>query len=198
MKLFLILILLTLMAFFTYTACNPTVDLSGTSSTTGSGTTKRIFVTANTFNGSFGSVAAADTLCGVDANKPGAGTYKAMIVDTGGTRTASVSPNVGDGQGNWVLAANTTYIRTDGTVIFTTNANALFVFGTMTNAISTAFFNVWTGLNSDWTTAANTCTDWTSAVSNGNSGWANYTDNQSMIAGTNACGGSFALYCVEQ
>src|SRR3989344_1768973 len=115
----------------------------------------KIFVTSNAYSGDLVEHAhlrgagssvntgsqAADYLCSLDSNKPNAAQYKALIGTT--TRYA--------GSNDWVLAANSTYYRTDGAIISVTNANKWFTFdanGRLTNPISTLWNDhVWIGLD---------------------------------------------------
>ncbi len=127
-----------------------------------------------------------------------------MIVESNGvpTRIASVTPNAGDGQVSWVLAANQTYYRTDlTTALFTSNANGLFVFGALTNSFGAG--SVWTGLNADWTArgALEECGEWASAgpLIFGGIGNSGATNSTAISNGTGACdAGARRLICVEQ
>ena len=164
----------------------------------------RIFVTASNFDGNLGGIAGADSACMSDTNYPGTGTYKAMLVD-GTNRVATVTDNTGDGQVDWVLYANTDYVRADGTTpIMTTDANGLFVFGTLTNSVSTTAGSVWTGLLSSWVTHTNShCTAWTSnsGAVNGTYGDATSTSNFGFAIASEStlCSdATLSLYCVQQ
>ncbi len=160
---------------------------------------RMIFVSAGFATGSVG-LAGADTICNSDANKPAnSGTYSALMV-TSATRVASVTANVGDGQAGWVLRANTTYTRPDGTVIFTTNASGIYVFGpNMPASIGTTGAAIWTGLGSGWTTNTPTnCTDFTSTAPFGIYGTANMSNTSSIATGSLACTNSCSFYCVQQ
>ena len=141
---------------------------------------KKLFIEF-THTGSLGGIAGADNLCNTSANRPDtAKTYKALIV--GGGRTACTTANCSGGVGehtDWVLTPSTYYSRGgdgmgapggDGAIIGQTDANGLFTFP-LTNKMDKDGVGmgggqsqvIWTGLNADWTTAANTCTGWTSA-----------------------------------
>lgn len=102
-------------------------------------------------NANFGGIAQADAYCNLDSNKPekllslGAD-YKAMLV--GDTRRASVSPNAGDGQIDWVLQPLQEYKRADETVIGTTNSAGLFTFP-LQNFFD-GNYTIWTGLDQTW------------------------------------------------
>ncbi|MCZ8155854.1 MAG: DUF1554 domain-containing protein, partial [Leptospira sp.] len=98
---------------------------------------RRIFVTGSSYSiPTIGSIAGADTVCMNDSAKPTQSTvFKALLVDETGCsgspcRRASITPNAGDGQIDWVFKPNTSYYRSDGTtLIMTTNGNAIFIFG---------------------------------------------------------------------
>lgn len=170
----------------------------------------RMFVTASTFLSPFGgsaaaALAAADSGCMSDANKPsGGGTYKALVASS--LRSACTTANCSGGATeniSWILRANTTYYRSDGvTVIGTTNSAGIFPFP-LANSISTAMDPYMTGLLTDWTTAADNCADWIS----GNAGLGfrtGYTAGTSAAAidmgagSVTPCDQSSYLVCVEQ
>lgn len=112
---------------------------------------KYVFVPQMGHNANFGGIAQADAYCNLDSNKPekllslGAD-YKAMLV--GDTRRASVSPNAGDGQIDWVLQPLQEYKRADETVIGTTNSAGLFTFP-LQNFFD-GNYTIWTGLDQTW------------------------------------------------
>ena len=180
---------------------------------------KRVFLSASTHNGDFDNdvgltgggatngdgnpIGEADQFCAIDANYPGTGTYKALLVD-GANRVGSVTANLGDGQVDWPLTANHRYFRSaDSLEIFQADANGIFVFSTLTNNFTnpagagTDLY--WTGLNADWTTSANVCTSWnTSALGNGAYGDGFNTDATSIFSTTAACTATRRVLCVEQ
>lgn len=180
-----------------YNGINPT-DLTLTNIDVGE---KRTFVSSAASIGNLGGIAGADAVCNSDAAKPSItpNIYKAMIVD-GTTRKASTTTNAGDGQIDWVLLPSTSYFRTNGTTqIMTTNANGIFPFGTLTNSFETAAIPYWTGLNTNWTTSANTCSNWSSMAGNGQVGQATPTTNASISGASSPCNGAVPfLLCVQQ
>jgi len=154
--------------------------------------TYKIFVTAGDHTGSVGGVTAVDAICMADTNKPAdTSTYKALLGSS--TRQAPST--------DWPLKASTTYVRADGTtVIGITTAGSVFSFP-LTNAIDPSVFNVWTGLNPDWSPDTNNCSEWTSAASGvaAGSGLAEDTSDLSIGAGDSLnCASTIAFYCVEQ
>jgi Protein of unknown function (DUF1554) len=163
---------------------------------------KIIFLSSTPKKANFGGVAGADAHC--NASPPKAGTYKALLVD-GSTRVACTSASCatdGVAEGvDWVLAANTTYVRADGTtVIGTTSAAAIFEFP-LTASIGTGAFSYWTGLSSDWTTSEDTCNGWTETSDVfASEGLADATDDRAIAGVSESCatlaGAFFA--CVEQ
>lgn len=115
-----------------------------------------IFVTNSSTQGSF-----TDSVCSSDLNKPSTGTFKAMIVSTArrACSTANCSGGVSENL-DWVFKANTMYYRTDrSTLVLETNSNGIFT--SMNTAFGLNSESVWTGLNSNFTTSANTCSNWT-------------------------------------
>ncbi|MCC5815872.1 MAG: DUF1554 domain-containing protein [Leptospira sp.] len=126
---------------------------------------KRIFVSATRYTGDLGGISGADAKCAGDTNKPTTGTYKAFIVDGAGTRRACTTANCSGGTGehiDWVLKPNTSYVRAVGTTaLFVTNSNGIFT-DDLSNGISpdTTTYIYWTGLNTDFTSAAAHCVNW--------------------------------------
>ncbi|HSY25045.1 MAG TPA: DUF1554 domain-containing protein [Polyangiaceae bacterium] len=166
--------------------------------------TKVIFVTASTENGNLSRPIAGDTaVCPYDAHKPaGTASYKVILVDSQDqTRVACSNPNCAGDAGSqhvdWALAPNTTYARPDGTVIGTTTSGAIFAFP-LQNPISASNVTVWTGLNADWTTNANTCGGWLTSSGMGVVGAANQVDSTSIAMASVTCTMQGSYYCVEQ
>jgi hypothetical protein len=183
----------------------------------------RIFVTAATHDGGFdidaalagGSAGAvnsdgngipeADNFCATDANRPtdSSRPVRALLVD-GVNRVASATADAGDGQVDWVLAASQTYLRPDGlTPIFASNANRIFVFGSLTNSMGTNGVRYWTGLSLNWTTSTRHCVNWTSNSVTIDLGERGRDDATNSIAvanggGSAQCSQSYHLLCVEQ
>ncbi|HNN73594.1 MAG: DUF1554 domain-containing protein [Leptospirales bacterium] len=177
---------------------------------------KYIFITASTYDGAFdfnaslagGANSAVngdgnprqemDNACQTDANKPASGTFRALAVDAS-HRRASLTANLGDSQISWVLSPLYDYIRyPGGATLFTSDANSIFVFGSLTNNFG-AGSTYWTGLNGDWTTGSH-CTSWTDngiAVS-GSVGDGSSTGSNAISITTNTCDTLKPLICVEQ
>lgn len=146
---------------------------------------------------SFNSVARADTICGSDPAHPSSGIFLALLVDDT-NRIASTGANTGTGQVNWVLTPNTSYANTAGVTLFTTDANGLFVFGTLNASLGGTGATPWTGLNTDWTRSANTCSNWTLSAGNGTVGADNKTTVGFISNTTQSCGNTEPLLCVMQ
>jgi hypothetical protein len=160
---------------------------------------KRIFNTNPISNGNLGGIAGADALCDLSPNKPPIlpNQYKALLVGAG--RIASVNPNAGDGQVDWVLKPNIKYFRAAGIIqIQTANANSLFSFNLINSFdLSGTHF---TGLNGNWTTSS-TCGSWSSASGGvfGVTGQTSVSSIASINNGTTACNSStITLLCVQQ
>ncbi|TGL87137.1 DUF1554 domain-containing protein [Leptospira congkakensis] len=169
--------------------------------------TLKIFVTGATYPiPTIGSIAGADTICNSDGAKPvGGSLYKALLVDESGCsslpcRRASITANVGDGQIDWVLKPNTNYVRSNGiTPIMTTNANGLFIFGTLTNSWSAAAATGISGMSGNWTVFAGlTCTNYSLNSGSVTTTQYNQTGSGSLSSASLTCGNSYSLLCVEQ
>ncbi|EOQ97595.1 PF07588 family protein [Leptospira wolbachii serovar Codice str. CDC] len=162
-----------------------------------------IFITQNGYPANIGKASNFDSSCQSDPNYPGSGNFKAMVVD-GISRRASITPNMGDGQIDWVFKANQAYIRPTGIPIETSNANGLFT-TTISTPITTTSSDHWTGLESDWTTFYNgtrACLKWTTNSSSelGVVGDAYTQDILTLTAGKGLqqCSINRELVCVEQ
>jgi hypothetical protein len=143
----------------------------------------------------------ADTFCNADGNKPNSRTYKALLVD-GTNRTACTTANCGTGGASehtdWVFQASTQYRRGDGTTIIgTTDSNGIFSFN-LTNSIGTIFHSVWGGINSNWTTATDTCSSWSVITGSGQTGLGDSATTLAIDHLTTNCNFSGRFYCVEQ
>ncbi|MCR9141893.1 MAG: DUF1554 domain-containing protein [bacterium] len=149
-------------------------------------------------------IAGLDSQCQSNASKPsGGGTYKALIVD-GTNRIACTTANCGGGTAehtDWVLKPNKEYRRADGTtVIGTTSANGVFAFP-LTNSVdpgSVPTNAMRTGMNNDWTSNANDCTNWSTTGGVAAGGVNNVTSNALIFIGTSGCTNSDRAVCVEQ
>lgn len=162
----------------------------------------KMFATAGTWFGDLGGapgVSGADSRCNADANKPtGGGTYSALISD-GSTRIASVTANVGDGQVGWVMLPNMEYRNASGATVWTTNSSGLFVFGTLTNQI-TSGGTYFTGMDTLWVSNA-TCLAWTdgTGANQGRYGVGGTTTSTALALTQTACNvAQRGLYCVQR
>jgi len=178
----------------------------------------KIFITAAKFDGNaLGGVKGADQLCMQDANYPGTAVYKAFLVANTGnantSRIASISPNAGDGQIDWVLKANTSYYQVDGTtLVMSTNANAIFDFtkGALTNPFHNKpdWMPFHTGMSMDWQIFSwagtdFTCSGWQPGPTMSSVyGYANDTSFNAIAAEALACNEMLSGYghlaCIEQ
>ncbi len=159
---------------------------------------KRIFVTAATFKGNLGGIGGADLKCNADTNKPGVGTYKAMIA---GESIRSAFPPV-----DWVLTAGTSYFRpADEVLIARALTDAVFTFPLNATIVDQGMTRVWVGLKADWTQSGGICgaqgMPWTQDDHPyvGRSGRASELDGLALLADFGAiCDDELGLYCVEQ
>jgi len=170
---------------------------------------KKMFVTQNTYTGDFSAytgatgIEKADNACTSDANYPGLGTYKALIVD-GINRTACNSANcVTSGISehiNWPFLSNTVYWKISPlAAVLKTNDTAIFEFP-LNNSLLTTGLYFWTGLNTDYTPGANNCTNWSdgTTAASGGTGSLSATDSTVLFYLDNLCSSSYQLVCVEQ
>ncbi len=161
---------------------------------------KFVFSTPVSYAGNFGSGGFADFVCQNEANNlfgiglP-SGTYKTFAV--AGTWRRAMPSKI-----DWVLKPNKDYIDFAGGAFvkaFSTDANALFAFGTG-NGISATAAGYWTGLQTDWSTA-NTCQGWTSNLNTdqGNFGGNSDPNVGGISTGTpDFCNVTKSLVCVQQ
>lgn len=158
----------------------------------------KIFVTAANHNGGFGltaasALAAMDSACSSDANKPsGGGTYKALV--------GSSNRTVGN---NWPLRASTAYYQADGaTLIGTTTAGSIFSFPLSAGFTSTGGLNTWSGLTNTFALGGSTCVNWTSSLNSdgGDLGAPNLNTDASVYSVFSSCDTSASkrLTCVQQ
>lgn len=159
---------------------------------------KRLFLSLSSYQGGgFGGVTGADVICASDSKCPKGSICKAMILNPG-TRVASVTANVGDGQVDWVLHPNSNYFLQDGiTSITNTNSSSLFQIP-FSNAIDTISPGIWLGSSAGWVIGANHCLNWTdtTAVNTGYVFRTQYTDN-TLFGGNYSCSNQANLLCVE-
>lgn len=152
------------------------------------------------------AVAFSDMSC---LNSVGAG-YKALFSD-GVDRRATISPNTGDGQIDWVLRPWTRYIRDDGELVWVTDASALLGVRDgqpmdLLNAINASGQSQgsFTGMRRSWVAhSVDNCADWVVAGT-GETYWQG--DSHSATAGAyldeedfpTTCNAYATVICVEQ
>ena len=158
---------------------------------------KRIFVTAASFDGNLDGIGGADLKCNADTNKPGVGTYKAMIA---GVRFRSAFPPV-----DWVLTAGTSYFRpADEVLIARALTDAVFTFPLNATIVDQGMTRVWVGLEADWTTRVGDCGNqgmpWTEddLPFFGQYGRDSKLDGEALRYSSTICFDKHGLYCVEQ
>jgi len=130
--------------------------------------------------------------------------YKALIVDHQyPARIATIAPNKGDGQMNWVLKPYTRYINTEGDIIWTTDSTALLGVRAGTTAqLQTPLLAqngalAWSGFNDDWTLSSENCKEW-GAYDNATTGRAIRLDKLQIQTVSGYCNENYYLVCVEQ
>ncbi|WP_246836959.1 DUF1554 domain-containing protein [Leptospira meyeri] len=189
-------------------AINSINSSTNTSGNTGNcGTTGFCMIFATAANATVNAgIAGLDANCAADSRKPSNGrTFKALVSD-GTNRRACTNANCSTGTGehiDWVLKPSKEYRRIDGTtVIGTTTANGVFSFP-LTNVFQTAITgtnSIVTGLNTDWTSNANDCSNWTTNAGGTSTSFAVHDDltSATIFAGTQACNNVSKVVCVEQ
>jgi len=161
---------------------------------------KLITISAQAHAPDFGGVAQADAICGAG--------FKAMLTD-GATRVATVSPNQGDGQKDWVLQTWTHYVNGNGELLWITDERALLGVSETNNtqsvdllatiATDTSFKSAWTGVLNNWQSSSD-CQNWTAGDigNSGKMGIATSTSSYKNQGGSSSCTPARYLYCVEQ
>lgn len=173
-----------------------------------------IFATAATYDGDLRTagggatgIEGADNLCALAKDNeqpalPGTGSeYRALLIDSG-NRVACTSINCAGGSSehvDWVLRANTSYKRPDGTVVFTTNASGIFLMTAGLNAPLAAAGQWWTGMDDEWNDVGNTCTDWTGTAGTGFFGIGGSTIETAITDNAlgEPCASALSLLCVR-
>jgi hypothetical protein len=124
------------------------------------------------------------------------------------TRRATVTPNAGDGQIDWVIHKYTHYYNENDELIWRTDSVPLLGVrdGTRLNVYAKAFDPSsgnypWSGWQADWTTFPDdgpdregTCANWTGATT----GYASFVDDALMPYASELCGATSFILCVEQ
>jgi len=161
---------------------------------------KFIRLSNNNYSTDLGGPSGADAKCRAEFGS----TWKALLV--GGNRRATVTPNRGDMQSDWVLSKYTYYYNAQDQLIWTTDSvNLLGVRnGNRVNLYADVFALTgrypWAGFAPDWTTledgteaSQGTCDGWTQT-----DGHASFITPDFQVAANEACGSTSAILCVEQ
>eukprot|EP00301_Raphidiophrys_heterophryoidea_P020582 c5230_g1_i1.p1 GENE.c5230_g1_i1~~c5230_g1_i1.p1 ORF type:complete len:582 (+),score=138.34 c5230_g1_i1:1-1746(+) len=174
----------------------------------------RIFVSNSQFviDHSFNGLKAADMICQLDGEKLAGGadiTWKAMITDTASCsdgvvplpcRRATILPDMGDGQRDWILSPNAAYYRDDNkTLVGYTNDAGLFAFP-LINQVNDKCSNPISGMDFSWITRDGlNCEDWTNGTNDDSNrmslGWTCSLGSDILDGGIVPCGWG-TLYCV--
>lgn len=180
-----------------------TVMSTSTSSTTSStlpSTHKVVFLTSAVYNGNLGGLSGADAICNAHAAAGSLpGTYKAWLSTiTASPSTRFTHPNV-----PYVLPDGTTVVAndwadlTDGSLAHAINQNEA-------SAVSTTFFNTWTGTSPLGTSVGSgeDCSAWTNASSfqltSQTGDWWSIDARWTVAHNTFVCSAGQRLYCFQQ
>ena len=157
-------------------------------------------LTSTRYSTNLGGIAGADSKCQTEY---GAG-WKALLV--GGTRRATVTPFLGDGQLDWVIKKYTHYYNVQNQLVWRTDAIALLGVrsGARTDLYATFFDDgtyPWSGYDADWTTIPDsdnggTCGGWTAVTTGG----ASFVTSDLATVSVELCGSATLNYilCVQQ
>lgn len=166
-------------------------------------------------------IEAADYLCQRDVNRPNSATYKAVIVDNLGNRSAYPTPI------NWVMQSYALYSNSNESPLFITGINPTNAIGSLVppyyGAVSgVTFGNFWlnklvginranynSGILQNWTASAITCNSWSSSAATDYRSYAQYNplffipplpyQVGTQLSGSSACSlTNYALLCVQQ
>ncbi len=148
-----------------------------------------------------GGVAGADAHCQAEFGEDGT-LWKALLV--GGGRVATSTPNLGDGQSDWVVHPYTRYYNWEGRLLWVTEEIALLgVRGGQRVEMEQAAWShdsgsyyPWSGYANDWTTRdGEHCNGWTS---NDDELWGAFAFQDLTHAALEPCDRAQFLMCVEQ
>ncbi len=147
---------------------------------------KKLFITADTFDGNLGGITGADLKCASDSNYPGVGTYKALLGDA----SRSILPAELD----WVIHVSQAYERLDSVSVTTSTGSKLW--GVIAAPFALAGDHYWTGIISGtWGVSADNCSSWGSADPSSN-GMASSVSGWNDVTVT--CDQLKHLLCIEQ
>lgn len=146
-----------------------------------------------------GGPAGADATCMASA-PTGVAAAKALLMSS--TRHPCTAANCTDTASvlDWVMATATSYVRTDGTLLFTTDAGApIFTGWPMAQGLGgTATYFMYGG-NVGWTSTGLDCGNWSSTGGTMNTGYTGSTTNTFLNGGSaSSCNTMLRLLCVEQ
>lgn len=159
---------------------------------------KLIRETSMFYSTNLGGIAGADAKCQAEL---GTG-WKAFLV--GGSRRATVTPYVGDGQLDWVIKKYTHYYNVHDQLIWRTDEIPLLGVraGARLNLYAPVWDNTnypWAGWAADWTTlpdsgTTGTCAGWTAPPS----GYGSFILQDLATNASELCGSSSIILCVQQ
>jgi hypothetical protein len=173
-------------------ACNPEC--------TGFYEKRFIYRTNQTYATNMGGISGADGICVAEFGAQ----FKALLV--GGSRRATVTPLVGDGQQDWVIHKYTHYYNASDQLIWRTDGIALLGVreGQRMNLYASVYdagagIYAWGGYSSDWATLADkTCSGWTLGTMAGDPFSAAFSLDDLTYGNLEPCGRSQYVLCTQQ
>jgi hypothetical protein len=158
-----------------------------------------IFVSSAAIAGNLNGVDGADNTCATDTKCPTGSICKAMLATSSGATDARQANPVN----NWVLEPYTAYVNEAGQLIGTTGIggainSSVFAYP-LNHAVASSSTNIWTGLDPNWTSSPNTCSDWSVGDNSkfGNVGDASNSGESSLFNAYPTCESTHNLYCVQ-
>ncbi len=158
-----------------------------------------LFVSSAAVIGNLGGVTGADNTCATDTKCPTGSICKAMLATSSGATDARQANPVT----NWVLEPYTAYVNEADQLIGITGTESAinpFVFAfPLNNAVVSSSTNLWTGIDPEWTSSPNTCSDWSVGDNSkfGNVGDASNSGESSLFNAYPTCENIHNLYCVQ-
>ncbi len=163
---------------------------------------RRVYFTNSNQSGAIGGIAGMNNICKSNTNNPyGMNNREWKFLGSHTTdQRACLAPNCTNISENinWAMSPFTTYIRgIDMTKVFTTNSSGITTFPLLSSIDSSSQIS-WTGLNSDWTSSSDNCSNWNVNTGFGASGITDALNSNLIFSTLSDCSIGYKLICVEQ